>query len=209
MLSQKPDAVLMRIIKIKQVISQKISQEEDFDEMQMLKDDMLAIDTLVKDMSEYTKSVFIDNEKNASLLRFREECSSLEEYQNKFEEIEKTRKSRHDKFIVSIKIADKVCELYGQEPIYGELGEFADDVSKLMGKENRKKPGVVEKRHEIANWGFDITISCAAAVTLGKDLNVDYEHSRDGFLEVANILKKSSVTNIMKNMVDLDQNECR
>lgn len=209
MLSQKPDAVLKRIINIKQTISQRMNEEEDFEEMQMLKEDIISIDTLLNDMSEYTKSVFIDNEKNANLARFREECSTLEEYQNKIEEIEIIRKSKHDKFIVSIKLADKICQLYGQEPIYGMLDDFKDDVSKLMEKENRKNPEVVKKRHEIANWGFDIVISCIAGVTLGKDLDVDYEHNLDSFLEVANILKSSRVNGVVKDTVNIQKNSYR
>lgn len=209
MLSQNPDAILRRILAVKRTISSKIEKEQDKEELQILREDISSIDNLVDDLSEYTKSVFVDEEKNRNLERFKEECKSTEEYQYKFEEIEKTRKSRHDKLIMSIKLADKICEIYGEEPIYGELGEYKNDVSGLMGSENRKNPGVVEKRHEIAKWGFDLVISCVAGMALEKDSLRNYEKDNDTFLNIANLMSKAGVKGIMRRVVGSDSNDYR
>jgi hypothetical protein len=68
-----------------------------------------------------------------------------DEYRELFSNIDKTRSSVHDGLIVSVKLVNKLCQLYNLEPIFNgdtedriTVAEFAMEVV-LENFENRKR----------------------------------------------------------------------
>lgn len=206
MLSQNPDAILNRVVNIKTLLKEKLEKEQNEEEKEYLQMDIRSIDNIFESLEAYTRAVFLDEEKNLDLKRMKNTFNSVEEYQYKFEEIEKSRKSKHDTLIRAIKMADQTCIIHGVEPIYGELGEYAKDTSGLMGKENYNKPGVKECRRKLANWGFDFVLATTVALVVEKDVFDKREKDSNCFLTVANTLKKM---NFKKDMVDITEEKSR
>ncbi len=154
MLSQNPDEILKRIINVKQVLKDKLAIETDKDEREFIEMDIKSINKLFDSLADYTKAAFVDEEKNANLKGLMERCKDIEEYHYKFEEIEKSRKMKHDKLIISLKMADQICELNGVEPIYGELGKYKNDTSELLDMKNYSKPRYYRNKEKNRELGF-------------------------------------------------------
>lgn len=130
------------------------------------------IDTLVKSMLDYTETVFDDN---ISKSNRNQDSYELDDRQKLMEGVERRRKIAHDGLITDVRLTDSICRNMGIEEIYGKLPkEYQDDVSGLLGEENRKRPGVVETRHAIADWAFDFVLGCTVAFELNlNEMNYD------------------------------------
>ena len=138
--------------------------------------DESLISKLINDMCNYTISVFDDNYKNANRDAFRKSFNEVSDYQRAFEDIERSRKNTHNVLITDIKMVDNMCKRNGLEEICGLLPEqYRKDTSGLMGDKNRSDPGVVETRHKIAKWTWDIVIGCSIGMSMDKDFDVTKE----------------------------------
>lgn len=184
--------------------------EQDEEELGFLQDDLDQFDTLIDNMIRYTKSVFLDEQKNSDLSGMRASFNSTKEYQEEFERLEKNRKTNHDMLISSVSICDKLCMLYGEEPIYGEMkAEFAQDVSTLKGKENYNKPGVKEERRKLAEWSFDFVISNTVALALygNPDLSEqdlkNYQKDPESFAHIAKAVQGQNLDQTMRKVIDM------
>lgn len=178
----------------KNVMQDEKSSQDEKEEMEFFEDTLLS---LIEKMCNYTRCVFDDNFKNATRNTMMKDANSINDYQRKMEEIERERKSSHDTLIITIRIVDSFCERLGIEPIYGELPEqYKKDTTGLMGEENRSKPGVVETRHAIADWAFDLV--CGATIAEYMDLK-DYNKSFESYQSLAKGVKSNRN---MKNMIE-------
>ena len=180
--------------------------DEEREDIEFLQDD---IEKLIKDMCNYTCSVFDDNYKNANRAQMAEEYAEVQDFQRVCEDIERTRKNSHDALIIQIKVTDNACRAAGLEEIYGELPEeYRKDTSGLMGDKNRSNPGVVETRHAIADWCFDFVL--AATVGMYMDLDeLDYNKNVEDYKTVSEDFKykrggRSGAEKIIKEMTDPD-----
>lgn len=141
-----------------------------------------AVNNLINKMCCYTWAVFED--KTSNLIR-EDRGRDVEERQGEISENELARKIEHDGLIVQIKWVDKMCRMAGLEEVYGKLpNEYKEDTSGLMGEENRSKPGVVETRHAIARWSFDMVISCMGSIYLDIG-DLDYDTNPDTYNEIS------------------------
>lgn len=141
-----------------------------------------AVNNLINKMCSYTWAVFED--KTSNLIR-EDRGRDVEERQGEISENELARKIAHDGLIVQIKWVDKMCRMAGLEEVYGKLpNEYKEDTSGLMGEENRSKPGVVETRHAIARWSFDMVISCMGSIYLDIG-DLDYDTNPDTYNEIS------------------------
>lgn len=161
--------------------------------------------SMIESMTTYTKAVFIDNEKNMSLKYMKEDSVTLEDYHREIEKIEKTRKSAHDALIINTATVDRICESHGIPQIYGGLGEYNNNTQDLMGKENYNNPGVKENRRKLANWSFDLIISCVGGLVSERKINRDNDKNGDYFFEVAEGMKKIDTKDAMNFMVDYNK----
>ena len=159
------------------------------------------VDGLVKSMCEYTASVFNDERKNIKRTEMIRNANSIEEYQSMSENIERTRKSAHDDLIRRIKLTDLLCKINGTDEIYGQLPEeYKMDTSGLMGSKNRAKPGVVETRHAIADWTWQVVLGCT--VEMYMEIG-DYDKGFNEMESVSNVYnKKVGGAKGAKKMID-------
>lgn len=181
MTNREVDSIINRIRNARKKCKE-LSKREDIDKtlktMAEYGDDVILY--FVEAMCRYTDSVFEDKSKNISITSLRERCNSREEYQEKFEEIEKNRKSAHNNLITSIKVTDMICRKVGVPEIYGRLPErYKNDVSEVLKEENRGMPGVLDLRHDIANWTWDFVIGCIIDMNVELDQNVNVSHKKD------------------------------
>ena len=160
---------------------------------------------LIDSMCAYTSSVFEDNYQRSNSLQMRENANSISEYQRQFVEIDSGRKIAHDALITMIKMADFVCRKTGIPEIYGELPEqFKDDVSGLMGKENRDKPGVVETRHGIANWTWGFITG--AVISMDIDIEGrDYSRNMQDIRDMGSAYKPSRAKKLLNELTEPDR----
>ena len=179
---------------------------EEREDIEFFQDD---IEKLIKDMCNYTCSVFDDNYKNANRAQMAEEYDDVIDFQRVCEDIERMRKNSHDALIIQIKVTDNACRVAGLEEIYGELPEeYRKDTSGLMGDKNRSNPGVVETRHAIADWCFDFVL--AATVGMYMDLDeLDYNKNVEDYKTVSEDFKYKrgghmGAEKIIKEMTDPD-----
>lgn len=172
---------------------------KEVEDAEFLKDN---ISELVGLMSEYTESVFDDKIKNATRQKILEESNTIRDYQEKCEIIEIRRKNVHDGLITQIKVTDNLCKTVGVDEIYGRLPEeYREDTSGLMGKENREKPGVVEIRHAITDWAFEVVLGSTVAMTL--DLaEIDYDNNFEDNKKVAEEFRRLGGVRGAKKMID-------
>lgn len=157
---------------------------------------------LINSLCRYTKSVFDDNFKTANITRIRENANSLEEYQQKVEEIELNRKMAHDRLITDIKVADMFCRMSGIQEIYGELPkEYQKDTTGLMGEANRKNPGVVETRHNIAEWAWGVITG--AVISMDLDITgIDYSKDINDFKQVGETYSDKKARKILDDLTN-------
>lgn len=157
---------------------------------------------LINALCKYTSSVFDDSFKDANITGMRENANSLEEYQQKVEEIELNRKSAHDDLISSIKVADMLCRMSGIQEIYGELPEeYQKDTTGLMGEANRKNPGVVETRHNIAEWAWGFITG--AVISMDIDIsNIDYSNDINDFKKVGETYSDKKARKVLDDLTN-------
>ena len=170
------------------------------DEKEMADDSFGDINDLINKMCEYTWAVFEDNTKSS----IRDDRGmEVEERQEKMMDIERTRKIKHDALITQIKLVDKECRVAGIEEIYGDLpNQFKEDVSGLMGEENRKNPEVLKTRKQIANWTFDFVLSCSIGMYLDLG-NLDFDTNPQDFKNVSRgMIGKKVIQEDIKTMTD-------
>lgn len=168
------DATLRRIKDAREFAEKRLKTETSKEEREDAQDLKNCIDRLIKLMCDYTETVFMDNEKNYSRTQLLKRMDRSE-YQSYCENLERSRKTCHDALITQVRMTDSLCDELGLKPIYGELPEqYQKDSSLLMGSENRAKPGVVETRHAIADWAWDVTIGSTVALYIDVS-ELDYE----------------------------------
>ena len=157
---------------------------------------------LIDSLCKYTSSVFEDNFKDANRTKLRENANSLEDYREKVEGIELTRKLSHDTLITNLKVADMLCRKRGIPEIYGELPkEFQDNVSGLMGNENRNNPGVVETRHAIADWAWGFMTG--AVISLDIDISgMDYDKNAEDIQKMGETYSAPKAKRRLDQMTD-------
>lgn len=201
MTNREVNAILKRIKDAKSYWKNYGQKEDISDDKKLLaKDSYEAVDDLIDKMCSYTCAVFDDKLKG--FIRI-DDNLEVKDRQEKIQEIERTRKLRHDALITQIKMVDKMCRMEGVDEIYGELPkEYRENVSGLMGDENREKPGVVETRHAIAKWTFDFVLSCSVGMYL--DLGeLDFENNPDDFRAISSKIKgEKKMQKDIKEMTD-------
>ena len=178
----------------------KVSKNsEEIDDANTLLQDLSE---LITSMSEYTETVFDDEIKNLTRQKMIEEASTIRDYQIKCEEIERRRKSSHNDLILHVKLTDGMCRNLGISEIYGKLPEeYKKDTSGLMGNENRRNPGVVETRHAIADWAWEVVLGSTVAMTL--DLaEMNYEKNLEDREKIAEEFKRLGGAEAAKKMID-------
>ncbi|MBO5179167.1 MAG: DUF3232 domain-containing protein [Clostridia bacterium] len=165
----------------------------------------MVAEMLIDSMCSYTSSVFEDNYKDANLTKLRESANSLEEYQAKIEEIELRRKSNHDELIGNIKMADMLCRRQKLPEIYGELPEeYKENIDGLMGEENRKRPGVVETRHAIADWAWSFMVG--AVISMDIDINnLDYEKNPGDMQKIGEVYSAPKAKRRLTQMTEIGE----
>lgn len=172
------DSTLRRIKNAKKFAEEKLKTAKTVEEREDAEDLRDFVNKLVTQMCEYTESVFRDNTKNLTRSQLSKEMDR-KEFQDYCEGLERNRKISHDALITQVKMTDELCEELGIEPIYGKLPErFKNDTSLLMGSKNREKDGVVETRHAIADWTWDVVIGSTVALYIdvrGLDYNSNKE----------------------------------
>ncbi len=184
------DKTLRRIKAVRTYCDKTIKESKDSNEIEDAKDLQEFVLSLIEAMAKYTASVFDDEIKNVTRKKMIEESNSVREYQEKCEQIERTRKSCHDNLIIQIKVTDILCRLVGVEEIYGKLPEeYRKDTAGLMGDKNRRNPGVVETRHAIADWTWDVVLGSTVAMTLDID-EMDYNKDLDDREKIAEEFKR-------------------
>ena len=183
------DATLRRIKNAREFAEKKIKKATSIEEREDGEDLRDCVDSLIKQMCEYTEAVFLDNKKNYSRTHL-VKSMNRSEYQSYCENLERKRKSCHDSLIVQVRMTDSLCEELGIEPIYGRLPDaYKKDTSALMGSENRNKPGVVEVRHAIADWAWDVTIESTVALYIDIS-ELDYNKNVDDMEEISTAYNK-------------------
>lgn len=202
------DQTLRRIKNVREYCEKTINESKNPNEIEDAKDLQSNVIELIKLMAEYTETVFDDNIKNATRQKMREESNTVQDYQEKCENIEKRRTSTHDSLIVQIKMTDNLCKLLGVDEIYGRLPEeYRKDTSGLMGKVNRKNLGVVETRHAIADWAWDVVLGSTVAMTLDLD-EMNYNKSLDDRETIAEEFKRfGGVATAEKTINDMTEPE--
>ena len=170
--------------------------------------DLSSIEELIDAMCKYTSSVFDDNFKNATRTIASQMFNDVKEYQDNSESVERTRKMTHNDLIIKVKVAGIVCENAGLPLICDLLPqEFRRNTEFLMKEENRGKvtqngQKVVEIRHAIADWAWDITVGCAV-----PDIDkYSYQDNREDFEEVSKAIS-SSREGLKKTMKDITNPE--
>ncbi len=170
--------------------------------------DLDAIEELIDAMCSYTSSVFDDNFKNATRAIASKVFDSVKDYQDNSENVERRRKMNHDDLIAKVKVARIVCDRAGLEPICDLLPEeFRRDTSFLTDEKNRGKvtkngQTVVEIRHAIADWAWDVTIGCAV-----PDIEMySYHDNREDFEAVSKKISgsKEGLKKTIKDITDPD-----
>ena len=178
------DATLRRIRNARKIADRKIKTAKTIEEREDGEDLRDCLDSLIRQMCEYTESVFLDNKKNYSRTQLVKNMDRTE-YQSYCESLERKRKACHDSLIVQVRMTDSLCEELGVEPIYGRLPDtYKKDTSSLMGSENRNKPGVTEIRHAIADWAWDVTIESTVALYIDIS-KLDYNKNIDDMEEIS------------------------
>ena len=179
------------------------------------KDDLDLVSNFVDSMCQYTTAAFKERKKSAIRNQMMRDGESGEEIRTIGEQLEKNRKNSHDMLILQTKRIDLVCREYGLPEIYGKIPEeYKKDISGLLGEKNRKNPGVVEARHDLANWTWDFILSCTICMDLETNIDMedlDIEKNREDFEKAAEIYervdKKSGVKNIMHLLIDKNDGE--
>ena len=184
------DRIINRIKKARAYAEKKLNDpnvsDEEREDAEFLKDD---IEKLIEDMCYYTASVFDDNYKKYDFQQMVAQYTEVDDFQRASEEIEKRRKSNHDRLILQIKVVDNACKREGLEEIYGELPDkYRRDTSGLMGDDNRKKPGVVETRHAIADWCFEFVLSATVGMYMELD-ELNFEKNEGDYKTVSEDFK--------------------
>lgn len=171
------------------------------DDRELSEDNETAIVRLIDGMCEYVASVFDDNLKGIVRQAYVEEGRN-EDWRAECERIEFGRKTSHDALISNIKLCDLICRNDGLEEIYGELPEeYKKDTSGLMGPENRSKPGVVETRHNIADWTFQFILGCSILDVINKD----YENDREVYTEISKSYNQIGRKGVAKNIKEMTE----
>lgn len=208
MTNREVDSIISRIRNAREKCSE-LSKRDDIDKT--LKDTAEYGDDVILDfieaMCRYTDSVFEDKSKNISITSLRERCNSQEEYQAKFEEIEKNRKSAHNNLITSIKVTDLICRKIGVPEIYGKLPEkYKNDISEVLKEENRGMHGVLDLRHDIANWTWDFVIGCIIDMNVELVQNVsnkkDYQNDIDAFESIQKGFDSKKVKKMIEDLTE-------
>lgn len=155
---------LQRIVKVLRTLTKMMENATDAEEREELEEDQALIKELINSMIVYTEYTFLDEEQRSSLGKLKEKSNSIEEYQEAIIAADARRRNSHNALILDIGVADRICKFYGCEPIYGELGEFADNVSKLTREEYMSEPKVFETRNKLALWAFDFVLFFASGM---------------------------------------------
>lgn len=196
------DETLRKIKDVRAYCNKTIKENKSFEEVDDAKDLEYHVLKLIELMSEYTESVFDDEIKKATRQKMREESNTLQEYQEKCENIERRRKNAHDSLIIQIKMTDNLCKLVGVDEIYGRLPkEYREDTSGLMGEKNRSNPGVLETRHAISDWAWEVVLGSTVAMTL--DLaEMNYDKNLEDREKIAEEFKRLGGVKVAKKMID-------
>ena len=196
------DRTLRKIKNVREYCDKTIKESKNLEEVEDAKDLRDDVLKLIELMSEYTESVFDDEIKNATRQKMREESSTVRDYQEKCENIERRRKSAHNSLIIQIKMTDNLCKTVGVNEIYGRLPEeYREDTSGLMGEKNRKNPGVVETRHAISDWAWEVVLGSTVAMTL--DLaEMNYDKNLEDREKIAEEFKRLGGVEAVKKMID-------
>ena len=196
------DRTLRKIKNVREYCDKTIKESKNLEEVEDAKDLRDDVLKLIELMSEYTESVFDDEIKNATRQKMREESSTVRDYQEKCENIERRRKGAHNSLIIQIKMTDNLCKTVGVNEIYGRLPEeYREDTSGLMGEKNRKNPGVVETRHAISDWAWDVVLESTVAMTL--DLaEMNYDKNLEDREKIAEEFKRLGGVEAAKKMID-------
>lgn len=195
------DRTLKRIKNARAYCQKTLSESKDENELDYASELQEAITSLIGCMAEYTESVFDDEIKNATRQKMIEDANTVRDYQIKCEEIEKRRKISHDDLIRQIKITDMICREMGVSEIYGKLPEeYRKDTTGLMGEANRRNPGVVETRHAIANWAWNVVLGSTVEMTLDIS-NMDYEKNLEDREKLAEEFKRMGGVEAAKRMM--------
>ncbi len=188
------DNTIRKIKYAKQHCNKILVESKDDTEKEDANDLLQQIDVLIKDMLQYTESVFDDNLNKMSCSKDIQDSYDIEDKQKILEGIDRRRKATHDALIIDVRLTDSLCRFVGVDEIYGKLPkEYQNDVSGLLGQKNRENPGVVETRHAIADWAFDFVLGCTVAFEL--DLNeMNYNKNLEDREKVAKTFKKMGGT---------------
>lgn len=149
---------LQRIAKVLKTINKMMENATDAEEREELEEDQALIKEVIDSMIAYTEYAFLDEEQRSSLGKLKEETNSIEEYQDAIIAADARRRGSHNALILAVGVADRICKLYGCEPIYGQLGEFANNTSKLTRQDYMSEPKVFETRNKLALWAFDFVL---------------------------------------------------
>lgn len=203
---------IIRNIRNAKIRCAEVEKDESFDKKTraMASCGKEIFDELVSDMCTYTDTVFLDKSKNSDLNSFRENCNSIEEYKDKFETLEKNRKSAHNALITSVKMADFLCEKVGAEKIYGKIPEkYQNDISEVLDPDCRDVPGVVEIRHDIATWTWEFVIGSVIDmnidITPNSARNEDYKTDRETIENLQEKFNSREAKRLIERLTDVGE----
>ncbi len=179
------------------------------------KDDLYIVSNFVDSMCQYTTAAFKERKKSAIRNQMMRDGESGEEIRAMGKKLDSDRIASHNELLRLTRIVDSICREYGLPEIYGKIPEeYKNDISGLLGSENRKNPGVVETRHGLANWTWDFILSCTICMDLETNIDMedlDIEKNREDFEKAAEIYervdKKSGVKDIMHLLIDKNDGE--
>lgn len=203
------DSTLRRIGNARKFAEERIKTAKTLEDREDAEDLKNFVESLVTQMCEYTESVFRDNSIKARRDRIMKEMGGSD-FRDYCENIDRSRKISHDALIKQVRMTDSLCEEMGIEPIYGRLPEkYKKDSSLLMGKENRGKEGVVEVRHAIADWAWDVTIASTVGMYIDVD-SLNYAKNKEDLEKVSDIYQrkignKTNASKMIKEITDFEE----
>ncbi len=208
MTNREIDDIINKIKRLKKEIKNNPALSEEDRE-----DDIYMVDEFIDAMCDYSSATFDDKEKNLKRNKMINDGVSQKDIIATSERIEFARKTAHDNLILRLRMVDAECRRYGIPEIYGKIPDkYKDDSSGLIGEKNRKNPGVVETRHEIADWTWNFIMGCTACMDLGLDTKIDeldFNNNRDyeKISEAYNRVNKTvGAKKILHELIDDEKN---
>lgn len=209
-MKENPVRVLKRINAYKDKVQSVYETTVEEEERENASDDLSLVDDLFSALANYTSSVFTDQDNRQNSEYIRKNSNSIKDYQDIMTKSDVTRKMHHDTLIRTMAMLDRLCGVYGTEPIYGEFGPYLKDTSMLTDKKNYSVPGVLEKRKEITSWATDLSVSCTAALSLDIEID-DIENTEDVclFSQIGEQLKHMNIKRKLKEVSDISNHSTR